>query len=185
MTVRLTLSYLLMTALCVGAAFAQQALSTVPQQPSGEVTATGTVKVDGKKIGSGFSISAGAKTSTAKGSSAVVSLGKLGRVEIMESSTANISFDDSSIKVALESGRVRISSSSGVSASVSTKDGEVVANDSHEAVFTVDTRCGNTIVAAEAGRVELRAGGTVKQIAAGSQDTAGTAKPGLCKRRTT
>jgi hypothetical protein len=43
---------------------------------------------------------------------------------------------------------------------------------------TVDTSCGNTLVSVKKGSVELRAGGTVKQIAAGSQDSAGTARPG-------
>jgi len=44
--------------------------------------------------------------------------------------------------------------------------------------FTLDTGCGNTLVAVKKGSVELRAGSTVKQIAAGGQDTAGTARPG-------
>jgi hypothetical protein len=60
----------------------------------------------------------------------------------------------------------------------------VVAESTQENTFTVDTECGNTLVSTQTGKVELRAGGSVKQIAAGSQDTAGTAKPGRCKDRT-
>jgi ferric-dicitrate binding protein FerR (iron transport regulator) len=154
------------------------------QEPSGQLTTTGKVKVDGHDVGSGFTISTGTTTTTAKGSSAVVSLGKLGRVEVFPSSSVNLDFDNGSIKVKLEAGRVRVSSGSGVTASVSTRDGEVVADSTQEDTFTVDTECGNTIASTQTGKVELRAGGTVKQIAAGSQDSAGTAKPGKCKGRT-
>jgi ferric-dicitrate binding protein FerR (iron transport regulator) len=154
------------------------------QEPSGRLTTTGKVKVDGHDVANGITINTGATTTTAKGSSAVVSLGKLGRVEVFPSSSVNLDFDNGSIKVKLEAGRVRVSSGSGISASVSTKDGEVIADNSQEDTFTVDTECGNTIVSTQSGKVELRAGSTVKQIAAGSQDTAGTAKPGKCKGRT-
>jgi ferric-dicitrate binding protein FerR (iron transport regulator) len=159
---------------------------TIPvvQQPSGQLTTTGKVKVDGHDVGSGFTISTGSTTTTAKGSSAVVSLGKLGRVEVFPSSSVDLDFDNGTIKVKLEAGRVRVSSGSGISASVSTRDGEVVGDKTQEDTFTVDTECGNTVVSTQTGKVELRAGGTVKQIAAGSQDSAGTAKPGRCKGRT-
>lgn len=157
--------------------------TSVVQLPSGQLTTSGKVKVDGNDVGNGFTLTTGRTTTTAKGSSAVVSLGKLGRVEVFPSSRVNLDFDNGSIKIKLEAGRVRVSSGSGVSASVWTKDGEVVANTAQEGAFTVDTECGNTIVSTQSGKVELRAGGTVKQIAAGSQDTAGTAKPGRCKGR--
>jgi ferric-dicitrate binding protein FerR (iron transport regulator) len=142
------------------------------------------VKVDDHDAGKGFTISTGSTTTTAKGSSAVVSLGKLGRVEVFPSSRVNLDFDNGGIKIKLEAGRVRVSYGSGVSASVSTKDGEVIGDTAQENTFTVDTECGSTIVSTQSGKVELRAGGTVKQITAGSQDSAGTAKPGRCKSRT-
>lgn len=149
------------------------------------VQPTGTVRVAGNRIGTDFQMSSGSRATTAKGSSAVVSLGKLGRVEMHESSDANISWDGGGIRVALEAGRVRVSSGSGFRGRVSTRDGEIVSASSSESEFTVDTSCGNTVVSTQSGRVELRAGGSVKQIAAGSQDSAGTAKPGKCKGRTT
>jgi len=159
-------------------------IEALVQQPSGQLTTTGKVKVDGHDVGNGFTINTGSTTTTAKGSSAVVSLGKLGRVEVFPSSSVDLDFDNGSIKVKLEAGRVRVSSGSGITATVSTRDGEVVGNGSQENTFTVDTECGNTVVSTQSGKVELRAGSTVKQIAAGSQDSAGTAKPGKCKDRT-
>lgn len=170
--------------LSTGNAATEFALTNQAQQATGELTTTGTVKVNGHEVGNGFTVSTGSTTTTAKGSSAVVSLGKLGRVEVFPSSSVNLDFDNGGIKVKLEAGRVRVSSGSGTTATVSTKDGEVVGDSTQENTFTVDTECGNTLVSTQTGKVELRAGGTVKQIAAGSQDTAGTAKPGRCKGRT-
>ena len=153
------------------------------QDQMGQLTVTGMVKVNGKPAATGDIVASGDTVQTAAKSSAVVSLGKLGRVEAQAESKANLSFDGGSIKAALEAGRVRLSSSSGTAARVSTRDGEAVADATQENSFTVDTTCGDTLVSVQSGRVELRAGGTVKQIAAGGQDTAGTAKPGPCRRQ--
>jgi len=183
----------------------------------GKLRVNGTVKVNGQPAATGDIVATGSTVETAKGSSAVVSLGKLGRVEVHESSTAKLEFDLISINVQngaksssvvslgklgrveahentnvnittepstqtamLSAGRVRVSSSSGVTSSVRTSDGEIVSLGSTE--FVVDVTCGNTFVAVKRGTVELRAGSTVKQIAAGGQDTAGTARPGCSVR---
>lgn len=147
--------------------------------PSGELSVSGQVTVNGQSAISGATVFSDSTITTAKGSSAVVSLGKLGRVELLPESSMKLSFNDSGLTASLEAGRVRVSSSS--SASVITGDGSVIANSA--SVFMVDVECGNTKVDTQSGNVELRAGGTVKQIAAGSQDSAGTAAPGTrCTR---
>jgi ferric-dicitrate binding protein FerR (iron transport regulator) len=152
--------------------------------PTGKLAVIGQVTVNGTSAISGATVFSDSTVTTAKGSSAVVSLGKLGRVEVHEESTMKLSFTDSGIMVSMfEAGRVRVSSSSGTSATATTNDGEVVATGAKTNEFTVDTSCGNTFVAVKKGRVELRAGGTVKQIAAGGQDTAGTARPGCTPGR--
>ena len=76
------------------------------------------------------------------------------------------------------SGRVCVSTSPGFNASVNTKDGVALADSTLANIFTVDVECGNTVVSPQTGRVELRAGSTVKQIAAGNQDSAGQATAG-------
>ena len=152
---------------------------------SGKVTlkqADGTVMVDGQTASINSGISSGSTVTTAKGSSAVVSLGKLGRVEVMPSSAMKLDYGDTGGATAmLSQGRVRVSSSSGTSVTVKTGDAEIVSNPSRASRFTVDVRCGDTVVSTQSGRVQLRAGNSVKQIAAGSPDTAGQAQPG-CKR---
>jgi len=147
--------------------------------PSGELSVSGQVTVNGQSAISGATVFSDSTITTAKGSSAVVSLGKLGRVELLPESSIKLSFTDSGLTAMLEAGRVRVSSSSG--ANVVTSDGSAIATGA--AVFTVDVECGNTVVATQTGNVELRAGGAVKQIAAGSQDSAGAAAPGTrCTR---
>ena len=145
---------------------------------AGSIAANHVVTVNGTNAISGATVFSDSTVTTAKGSSAVVSLGKLGRVEIYPDTTMKLTFTDNSITVMLEAGRVRVSSSSGVNATTTTSDGTVTSKDEKKNEFIVDVTCGNTFVAVLHGRVELRAGDTVKQIAAGGQDTAGTARPG-------
>lgn len=152
--------------------------------PKSTLVGSNQVTINGTSAISGATVFSDSTVTTAKGSSAVVSLGKLGRVEVMPDSTMKLSFTDSSVNVSmLEAGRVRVSSSSGVGATATTNDGEVTTKGSGENVFTIDTTCGNTLVSVKKGRVELRAGNSVKQIAAGSQDTAGAARPGCSTYR--
>jgi hypothetical protein len=158
-----------------------------PQQgqtgPTGDLSVVGEVSVNGTSAISGATVFSDSTVTTAKGSSAVVSLGKLGRVEVLPESSLKLSFTETGVSGMLESGRVRVSSSTGIAATITTKDGAAIADANQPNVFMVDVECGNTVVSTQSGRVELRAGTSVKQIAAGAQDTAGQATPGTrCTR---
>jgi hypothetical protein len=160
-----------------------------PQQgqagPTGDLSVVGEVSVNGTNAISGATVFSDSTIATGQNSSAVVALGKLGRVELLPNSSMKLSFTDAGVTGMLSAGRARLSTSSGVSASVTTKDGVAVADANQPNVFMVDVECGNTVVNTQSGRVELRAGDTVKQIAAGNQDTAGQATPGTrCTRFT-
>ena len=122
------------------------------------LSADSVVTVNGTSAISGATVFSDSTVTTAKGSSAVVSLGKLGRVELKPETTVKLTFTDSSF-------------------TLTTGDGEITGG-AKKTELTIDTSCGNTVVAVKKGRVELRAGDSVKQIAAGNQDTAGTARPG-------
>jgi hypothetical protein len=155
------------------------------QKASGEMSVVGEVSVNGEKAITGATVFTDSTITTGQNSSAVVSLGKLGRVELMPNSSLKVSFAENSVSGTLDSGKVRFSTAAGVAASVMTKDGTAVANNNAPNIFVVDVDCGNTVVATQAGNVELRSGSAVKQVAAGSQDTAGTAQPGSrCTRLT-
>jgi len=172
-------------ALAILSTYSMVALAAPQQGPTGDLSVVGEVSVNGTSAISGATVFSDSTIATAKGSSAVVSLGKLGRVEVLPESSLKLSFTDTGVTGMLDSGRVRVSSSSGISAVVTTKDGSAVADNAQPNVFTVDVSCGDTLVATQSGRVELRAGNTVKQVAAGNQDTAGAATPGTrCTRFT-
>lgn len=150
---------------------------------SGELSVSGQVTVNGQSAISGATVFTDSTIETAANSSAVVSLGKLGRVELMPSTVMKVSFGETGINAMLESGRARVSVPQGITATVTTKDGSAVSDNTQTTAFMVDTECSNMIVSTQTGKVELRAGSTVKQIAAGSQDTAGQAAPGTrCTR---
>jgi hypothetical protein len=175
---------LAMAVLCV-----QSMVALAAQQgqagPTGDLSVVGEVTVNGTSAISGATVFSDSTVTTGQNSSAVVSLGKLGRVELLPNSSMKLSFTETGVTGMLSQGRVRVSSSSGVNASVSTRDGMAVADANQPNVFMVDIECGNTLVSTQSGRVELRAGESVKQIAAGNQDTAGTATPGTrCTRFT-
>ncbi|MBC8028556.1 MAG: hypothetical protein H7Z16_00435 [Pyrinomonadaceae bacterium] len=114
-------------ALCLTLTFlavaAQLALPTATaQDPMGHLTVTGKVRVNGQPAATGDIVSSGSTVETAKGSSAVVSLGKLGRVEVLPETQMKLRYDDASISVLLDTGSVRVATGPGVSATITTKD---------------------------------------------------------------
>jgi hypothetical protein len=145
-----------------------------PGARSGAVSVLGEVTVNGQKVTSGGTIFSDSVIVTAKDSSATVSLGKLGRIELLANSSVKLSFTDNSIMGLLDSGRARVSTPVGVLVNLTTKDGSVVVDGSQATSFSVNTENGNTLVATEAGLAELRSGKTVTQIAAGESGVAGT-----------
>jgi len=179
-----------LTLTCLAGASNLALPATGVEEQVGLLTVTGTVKVNGKPAATGDIVLAGSEVQTAKGSSAVVSLGKLGRVEALPSTTMKLRYDIhttthslASIAILLGDGSVRISTDEGM---VNVEAGLTATRPSllrERNVFTVDSTCGNTLVSVEKGKVELRFGHTVKQIAAGGQDTAGQAKPGCTQAR--
>jgi ferric-dicitrate binding protein FerR (iron transport regulator) len=165
---------LLMAVLAVpGMGVVAKAGLRAPAEPTGKLTVVGKVTVDGKPAASGDVFKSGGVTTTAKGSSAVVSLGKLGRVEVSESSTMKISFTDSSIIGSLDHGRANTTAAKGTAANISIKDGEVVANGTEATAFTVDTESGNVCVIVQRGQVEWHAGAKVTKIAKGKHFSIG------------
>jgi len=145
-----------------------------PGARSGELSVSGDVTVNGQKALSGGTIFSDSVIVTAKDSRATVSLGKLGRIELMPNTSARLSFTDSSISGLLDSGRARVSTPAGVTVALTTKDGAVTVDGAQATAFTASLANGNTTVSTEAGLAELRAGTTVTKIAAGESGVAGT-----------
>jgi hypothetical protein len=145
-----------------------------PGARTGELSVSGDVTVNGQKAISGGTIFSDSVIVTAKDSSAIVSLGKLGRVELMANTSVKLNFSDKSISGLLDSGRARVSTPAGVSVNLTTKDGSVMVDGSQATSFTANLENGNTMVNTDAGLAELRSGATVTKIAAGESGVAGT-----------
>jgi formylmethanofuran dehydrogenase subunit C len=145
-----------------------------PGARTGELSVSGDVTVNGQKAISGGTIFSDSVIVTARDSSAIVSLGKLGRVELMANTSVKLNFSDKSISGLLDSGRARVSTPAGVSVNLTTKDGSVMVDGSQATSFTANLENGNTMVNTDAGLAELRSGTTVTKIAAGESGVAGT-----------
>jgi hypothetical protein len=114
---------------------------------------------------------------TAEKGSAVVSLSKLGRVELAPNSSLRISFTEKGITGLLDSGSAHVSTLAGVVVNFTTKDGAVVADGSQATSFTVNVAKGVTSLNTHSGLALLRVGSTTKQVAAGESASAGTPTP--------
>lgn len=145
----------------------------LPIDVSGEITVTGQVTVNGQSAVSGSTILSGAVITTAKGSSAVVSLGKLGRVEVLEDSSSTLRFSETGIVAMVDQGRVRVSNSSGIATTVTTKNATIIGDSGQANNFLVEAECSHTHVDTASGVVTMREGSTDKQVVAGTTAVAG------------
>lgn len=88
------------------------------EEQMGQLTVTGMVKVNGKPAATGDIVASGSVVETAKGSTAVVSLGKLGRVEATAETKMTLRYGDANIGVLLYMGIVKVSTGEGVTATI-------------------------------------------------------------------
>ena len=153
----------------------------MPVDQAGEITVTGQVTVNGQPAVSNSTVLSGAVIETGANSSAVVSLGKLGRVELLADSKLTLNFSPSSITAMLDEGKVRVSSSSGVAATVTTKDMTAIADSSQADNFLVEVECSHSHVDTTTGLVTMRIGSNDKQVAAGTTAVAGNLNQAGCK----
>lgn len=145
----------------------------MPNDASGEITVTGQVTVNGQTTVSNSTIMSGATIVSGADSSAVVSLGKTGRIEILANSSLTLRFSDNSIVGILSSGKTHVSNAAGVATTITTKDATVIADAAQADNFIVEVECSHTHVDATTGVVTMREGTNDKQIVAGTSATAG------------
>jgi len=164
-------------AVAVLSVYSMVVLAAPGAKASGELSVTGQVTVNGQKVISGGTLFSDSTISTADQSNASVSISKLGRVEVAPNSSLRLSFTDNKVDAMLEAGSAHVSTLAGITVNLTTKDGTVFVDGSQSTSFTVNATHGRTSIATEAGLAQLRADGTVKQIAAGESATAGMPSP--------
>ncbi len=164
-------------AVAVWSVYSMVVLASPGAKASAELSVSGLVTVNGQKAISGGTLFSDSKISTGEKSSALVSLGKLGRVDLEQTSDLHLKFSNSSISGLLETGSANVSTLPGVTVNLSTKDGMIVVDGNDATSFTVTTANGSTVVTTTAGVAELRTGNSVKRISAGESATAGLPNP--------
>lgn len=179
-------SLTLLAAVAVWSAFSMNIIAA-PNDVMGEITVSGQVSVNGQNVISNSTITSGSTITTATGSSAIINLGKNGRVEVLSDTSLTLKFNDNSIVGMLSAGKVRISNAPGIATSVTTRNATVVADTGQANTFGVDVGCGDearcsqTYVETTVGLVSLRSGSTDKQVAAGTDATYGNPSQTGCK----
>jgi FecR protein/Putative adhesin len=170
-------SIAILVAVAVLSVYSMVVLAAPGAKASGELSVSGQVTVNGQKVISGGTVFTDSTISTAAQSSASVSISKVGRVELAPNSNLRLSFAANSITAMLETGSAQVSTVTGTTVNLTTKDGTVVVDGSQATTFTVSASRGRTSVSTLAGLAQFRTGGSSKQIAAGESATAGTPNP--------
>ncbi len=166
-----------LVAVAVLSVYSMLLLAAPSAKASGALAVSGQVTVNGQKMISGGTIFMDSIISTADQSSASVSISKVGRVDLAANSDLRLSFAANSITAMLETGSAQVAILAGITVNLTTKDGTVVVDGSQPTTFTVSASRERTSVATLSGSAQFRAGGSVKQIAAGESATAGVPNP--------
>lgn len=179
-------SITLMTAVAVWCVFSMSVMAA-PDDIMGEITVSGQVSVNGQTVPSNSTVTSGSTIVTGANSTATISLGKNGRVEVLGDSSVTLKFTGNSIVGMLTAGKVLVSNSAGIATTVTTRNATVIADAGQADNFSVDVgcsdevRCTQTHVETMAGLVTLRNGSTDKQVAAGTNATYGNPSQTGCK----
>src|SRR4029079_6507610 len=164
-------------AVAVLSVYSMVVLAAPGAKASGELSVSGQVTVNGQKVISGGTVFTDSTISTAAQSSASVNISRVGRGELATNSNPRRTCAENSITAMLETGSAQVSTLSGTTVNLTTKDGTVVVDGTPPTTFTVRDSRGRTHVSTLSGVAQFKAGGTVKQVAAGESATAGTPNP--------
>lgn len=173
-------SVTIVTTIAIWSVYSMVALAA-PKDITGEISVSGQVTINGQNAVSNSSVASGSTIITGANSTATISLGKVGKVELSPDSSVMLKFNDNSITGVLSAGDVRVSNSIGIAATITTKDATVIADAGQTNNFEVGVECSHTHVNSFIGLVTMRSGTTDKQIAAGTDGVAGNPSQAGCK----
>jgi hypothetical protein len=152
-----------------------------PTDATGVINVTGQVTVNGQPAVSNSTFVSGGTIATGADSTAVVSLGKTGRVELLADSTLTLKFTEGSIIGIMSAGKARVSNAAGVATTFTTKDATILADAGQANTFALEIECSHTHVDTLTGLVTMRTGSNDKQVAAGTDAVAGNLSQTGCK----
>lgn len=152
-----------------------------PTDATGVINVTGQVTVNGQPTVSNSTFISGGTIATGADSTAIVSLGKTGRVELLADSSLTLKFTENSIIGIMSSGKARVSNAAGVAATFTTKDATILGDAGQANTFAIEIECSHTHVDTLTGLVTMRSGTSDKQVAAGTDAVAGNLSQTGCK----
>jgi len=174
-------SLTLMTAVAFWCVSSMVALAA-PKDITGDITVSGQVTVNGQAVVSNSTVVSGSNIVTGDNSTAVISLGKIGRVEVLANTNITLKFTDTGITgIFSDTGKVRVSNTAGIATTIATKDATVIADAGQANSFAVEVECSHTHVDTISGLVTMRTGSNDKQVAAGTDAVAGNLSQTGCK----
>ena len=114
----------------------------------GQLTVIGSVTVNDKKALNGTSVFSNSriKVACAKGNSAVLNLGRMGRVEIPAGTQVVLRFSDGLISGDLIEGNMMVNTPAGIKVSINTSDGVAATDGKEPAIMPVRTQRGVSCV---------------------------------------
>ena len=173
-------SITVLTAVAVWCMYSMVAFAAAPNV-TGIISVTGQVTVNGQPAVTNTSVISGSTIVTGANSSAAINLGKIGRIELAADSNMTLKFADNSIVGILSSGKARVSNTSGVATTITTKDSAIIADAGQANSFAVEVECSHTHVDTMSGLVTMRSGNNDKQVAAGTDAVAGNLSQTGCQ----
>ncbi len=139
-------------------------ISAKAVRPAGELASASGATINNSTAHSGTTIFSNSRVKTAANGSAMINLGLLGRVELGPNTDLTLQFSRGVLGGTLSSGKIAISTLSGVQVNLLTPDGSVSSASPQAARFVVDLARGKTNVVANRGAAKLLSGGRVSVI---------------------
>ena len=174
-TLRKALSVLLMVT--VGSSYClmtSTAFAQVAPKLTGQLSVRGHVTLNGINALSGATVFSGGQIKTGINSSAIISLGKMGQVDLEPESELTLRLEGSVLGGQLRSGRAIVSVPAGIAVHLATSDGVVVADGRQASVLRVDVTLGNTRVASMRSEAKVTSNNQIEVVAAGHEVSVGT-----------
>jgi hypothetical protein len=161
--------------------------SSIPQnaqRAAGDLWLTGAVTMNGTAVTSGIAVFNNSQVKTARGSSATVNLGKLGRIKLEPESEMILQFTNGLIGGNQLSGLTAISANKGIKSKVTTPHVLLEADGSDVGLVSIDVKPEYTCVVVNRGNVRLTSGQKVSYLSQGqalSFDARGPEKVSHCE----
>jgi hypothetical protein len=149
------------------------AMAQVNSRLAGNLSVRGSVTLNGVSVGNGATVFDGGQIKTGSNGTAILSLGRMGQVELAADSDLVLKLDGTTIGGNLRSGRATVSAPAGVGVNILTADGVAVAEGKDATVLSVDVTCG-TRVASSRSEAKVTSGNRVEIVAAGQEVAVGT-----------